>query len=245
MNPAAYAALTPGQRDALRRAGQAAVAPSVRRLLRAEQDAERVLCRPPHDDENLFQLIWTTPSSLAGLRRAVRPVYRRLERDAAAHAAIAAIRAMRRDTAPALGIICRGGSPHPFRPPAVPHLRVTGDLRQVGPREWSGAATSDRFGRGRLIVRGGPIRFRGFPTGGTMTVRAVFPRGQLRGWIRMTIAPGPRAAHAWAGSGIVFKSSPRLRRYRPASLRFRGVTNRGEPHHVHGGFVTDAATGLR
>jgi hypothetical protein len=243
VSPSAYAALTPAQREALRSAGREAAAPSVHRLLRAEQDSQRVLCRPPHGDENLFQLIWTTPSELAGLRWAVRPVYRGLERDATAQAVIAAIQATRRSEPPRTGIVCRRGAPRSFRPPAVPCLRVTGDLRRVGPREWSGAATSDRLGRGRLIVRGDAL-FRDFPLRRSMTVRAAFPRGQLRGWVNMRISPNQRAGHAWEGSGVFFKSSPQLRRYRPASLRFSGVTNAGRPHELHGGFVTDAPTGL-
>jgi TRAP-type C4-dicarboxylate transport system substrate-binding protein len=243
VNRAAYAALAPDQRAALQRAGTVSVAPAVRQLARSERDAERVLCRPPHADDNLFQFTRTTPSDLAALRRAVRPVYRRLERDTTGRAVIRAITTMRQSVAPAPAVVCRGGAPHPFHPPAVPRLQVTGDLRRVSEREWRGPARSNRLGRGSLTVWGSTL-FRDFAIRRSMSVRAVFRRGQIEGFVDMGLAPARSGAHTWNGPGVVFQTTPRLHRYLHASLRFRGITRAGDPDDLDGGFVTDMSTGL-
>jgi TRAP-type C4-dicarboxylate transport system substrate-binding protein len=56
MNADAFEALASAQRDALRAAAPAAVAPMTRRLASEEDRALHILCRPPHGDENLFNL---------------------------------------------------------------------------------------------------------------------------------------------------------------------------------------------
>ena len=95
MNAAAYRRLSSEQRSALSRAGSVAIGPATAELVREEAEAIAVLCRPPHDDANLFQLIWLTPSGRRSLQRAVRPVLRRIGRDPASRAAIAAADAAR------------------------------------------------------------------------------------------------------------------------------------------------------
>jgi len=90
MNRAAYARLTPGQREILRRAARAA------------RSAE--LARDAHDERYLRSLLCTagtlpvataTPSDLAALRAKVAPVYRALERDSFTKVWMRQIRRMR------------------------------------------------------------------------------------------------------------------------------------------------------
>jgi hypothetical protein len=151
---------------------------------------------------------------------------------------------LRRGTRRAPAVVCRRGAPRPFRPVTPPRLRLTGTLRRTGPRVWTGAVTSDRLGRGRLVLRG-PLLFRDFPVRRAMGVQLQLAHGGLRGWIDVRTASTRARHHRWDGIGVVRRASPQLRRYRTASLRFRGVTDDREPDRVRGRLVTDTPTGLR
>jgi C4-dicarboxylate-binding protein DctP len=91
MNRAAFDRLTPEQREILRRAGRAALAPELRRDAHDERHVRSVLCSAA-----TLRVATATPADRAALRRAVAPVYRSLERDPATKAWIAQIRRMRR-----------------------------------------------------------------------------------------------------------------------------------------------------
>jgi TRAP-type transport system periplasmic protein len=94
-NRSVFAKLTTGQRRALRDAGRAAVAPAVARLRTEDRQEAAILCR-----RGALDVIAATPSQVATLRAAVRPVYVELERDPETTAFIRAIKAMKRRPSP-------------------------------------------------------------------------------------------------------------------------------------------------
>jgi TRAP-type C4-dicarboxylate transport system substrate-binding protein len=235
MSARASRRLSPEQRAALLRAGGAAIGPATAQLVRAEAGAIAVLCRPPHDDSNLFQLIWLTPSGRRSLRRAVRPVVRRIERDPASRAAIMTADAARPTLRKPSPLICRDRAARPFRPTSLEPLQAVGALNRTGPREWSSA---------RLTLRGDAL-LRHRPVRRVMSVRAHLARGLIRAWADITVAPDPAGGHRWDGPGVVFETTPRLHRYLGASVRFTGTTPRGHERRLRARLTTDAPTGLR
>ena len=235
MNARAYRRLSRGQRDALLRAGGAAIGPATAQLARAEAGAIAVLCRPPHDDTNLFQLIWLTPSGQRSLRRAVRPVVRRIEHDPASRAAVVAATAVRPTLRKPSPLICRGRVARPFRPASLQPLRAHGALIRTDPREWSS---------GHLTLRGDAL-LRDRPERRVMSVHAEVAGGVIRAWVVITVAPDRTGGHRWDGPGVVFKTTAVLRRYRGATVRFTGTTPRGHERRLHARLTTDAPTGLR
>jgi TRAP-type C4-dicarboxylate transport system substrate-binding protein len=235
MNARAYHRLRPEQRAALSRAGGVAIGPATAQHVRAEAGATAVLCRPPHDDQNLFQLIWLTPSGQRSLRRAVRPVVRRLERDPASRAAIVAADAVRPTLGKPSPLICRGRAARRFRPTSPEPLQADAALSRTGPREWSSA---------RLTLRGDAL-FRDRPVRRVMSVNAHLAGGLIRAWAVMTVAPDRTGGHSWDGPGVVFETTPGLHRYRGATVRFTGTTPRGRQRRLNARLTTDAPTGLR
>ena len=91
MNRGAHDALSPGHRELLRRAGREARAAELRRVAGDEATAVAELCR-----RGRSSLVVATAADVAGLRAAVRPVYRELERDPDARRLIAWIEGRRR-----------------------------------------------------------------------------------------------------------------------------------------------------
>jgi TRAP-type C4-dicarboxylate transport system substrate-binding protein len=89
------ARLTPEQREILRQAGRATLVPAIERLREEDRNEAALLCRRDH-----LAFVEATPSQLAGLRAAVRPVYAELERNPKTRALITAIRAMKRRSPP-------------------------------------------------------------------------------------------------------------------------------------------------
>jgi TRAP-type C4-dicarboxylate transport system substrate-binding protein len=79
--------LTAQQRDVLRRAAAESVGPTLTQIEHDERDAAGILCRRG------VEFVTAGASRLAALRRAVAPVYQRLERDAQTRRAIEQIRA--------------------------------------------------------------------------------------------------------------------------------------------------------
>jgi TRAP-type C4-dicarboxylate transport system substrate-binding protein len=77
MNRRAYARLTSGQQRILREAGRQAVGPELVRIARDQQAGLGELCK-----HGTLRIANASSTDLAALRRAVRPVYARLERDA-------------------------------------------------------------------------------------------------------------------------------------------------------------------
>jgi TRAP-type C4-dicarboxylate transport system substrate-binding protein len=90
-NPQALSSLTERQRDALTGAAKAAIAPTYALQQHNEAEAAATLCRRGVKFETAGK------ADLAALRRAVQPVYDRLDRQPATRSAIAQIEAMRAD----------------------------------------------------------------------------------------------------------------------------------------------------
>jgi len=88
MNRHAYDRLTTKQRQVLETAGRAAIAPELRRISRDQRVVLSALC------ESGLPIATATPRELAALRRAVRPVYARLEHDPGTRRWIAQIRSV-------------------------------------------------------------------------------------------------------------------------------------------------------
>jgi TRAP-type C4-dicarboxylate transport system substrate-binding protein len=86
MNRRAFDSLTPVQRAILTEAGREALAPELARIARDERLGISILC-----GDRGFRLATATPAEVAALRRAVRPVYDRIERSLFARRWIAEI----------------------------------------------------------------------------------------------------------------------------------------------------------
>jgi TRAP-type C4-dicarboxylate transport system substrate-binding protein len=89
-NRQAFERLTPAQRQILRRAGRAALAPEIARIAKDEQAALSAIC-----GRGTLALENASPTDLAALRRAVRPVYANLNKDPLTKALISEIRKRR------------------------------------------------------------------------------------------------------------------------------------------------------
>jgi TRAP-type C4-dicarboxylate transport system substrate-binding protein len=101
MNQAAWDRLTPSQREVLRRAGDEALGPELARVENDDAAGLAGIC-----GRGKITLASASPSELAALHRAVRPVYAELERDPVTRELIAGIgklRATRTDT-----VVCPG-----------------------------------------------------------------------------------------------------------------------------------------
>jgi len=92
MNPAAFAALEPVQRDVLREAVRNALPKTLAASQSRERDAAAVLCRRG------VSFVVATPADISTLREDLAPVYRELERDDQTRAFIARIAKLRQAT---------------------------------------------------------------------------------------------------------------------------------------------------
>ena len=125
--------LTASQRRALRDAGLEAVVPAVTRLRAEDQDEAAILCR-----RGALDVIDATPTQVATLRAAVRPVYAELEHDAQTRSFIRAIEAMKRRAPAADASRCpRKGAGGKAQAPANPPARETGTTPLDGTWEMS------------------------------------------------------------------------------------------------------------
>jgi TRAP-type transport system periplasmic protein len=95
MNTDTWDELTDGQREVLEEAARAAIEPSMRRERRLARGANQSLC------DRGFRLVRAGADGRAALRRAVEPVYSRLERSESAGAALERIRSLKEDVPPA------------------------------------------------------------------------------------------------------------------------------------------------
>ena len=95
MNEKAFARLTPEQRQILFAAGRAAFVPQLRQVARDQRSAISILCT-----DKTVPLTTASASDVATLRRAVQPVYRRIERSAFTRRWIAAVTRIKASTSP-------------------------------------------------------------------------------------------------------------------------------------------------
>jgi TRAP-type C4-dicarboxylate transport system substrate-binding protein len=116
-----FANLTASQRRALRDGGSEAVVPAVTRLRAEDREEAAILCR-----RGALDVIAATPTQVATLRAAVRPVYVGLERDPQTRSFIRAIEAMKRRPFAADASHCpQKGAGRKTRPAANPPARET------------------------------------------------------------------------------------------------------------------------
>jgi TRAP-type C4-dicarboxylate transport system substrate-binding protein len=246
MNDKAFAALTHTQRKALEAAGRSALGPSMQRLTHDEHTALAVMCRGAGQRGHLAFLS-ATPSNLAALRRAVDPVYRRLDEDDATREVIAKVDAIKKHVIRPPAPDCPAGLLHHLRlkrPTGT--LRLASDLTATSRSTWKGTVTSKRLGRGRLMLT---IRF-GLGFNKRFARRATkfearFPGGTLRGCMDMTLTLAPHRNYRWIGSpGAINTASRTLRHYAGLSLTFAGLTKASDRRHLRARLVSDAPTGL-
>jgi TRAP-type C4-dicarboxylate transport system substrate-binding protein len=236
--PKAEAALSDDQRALLREAARAAVAPAIQRLVHDERVALHAICSPPSGTLQSFSFLRATPSDLAALRAAVRPVYAQLERDPTARAVVASVDAAKRT---------RGAAPQPRCGARLPRsaggaLRVSGALTEADHETWRGAVHSARLGDGQLVLKR-HFLFRSRLLRRSIAMEARFAGGVLRGCVNLAVDPTAPGVYRLDGPGAVRTASGSLRRYLHASWRFSGSVKGGDLRHMHAGFTTDAPTG--
>jgi TRAP-type C4-dicarboxylate transport system substrate-binding protein len=155
--------LTASQRRALRDGGSEAVVPAFRRLRAEDREEAAMLCR-----RGALDVIAATPTQVATLRAAVRPVYVELQRDPETRSFIRAIQAMKRRPSPAEASHCprqrarpkaRAPAKLPARQTVVTPLdgtwEMAASLAQVITTTHSPQGAEADAGRYRLVLRRG------------------------------------------------------------------------------------------
>jgi TRAP-type C4-dicarboxylate transport system substrate-binding protein len=193
MNRKAFSVLPPAQRQILRRAGEAALHPRLAEIERQDAEGLRSLCAG-----HLASLVTASRAELAGLRAAVQPVYRELERHDRTRALIARIRALDDGSQPK-PLSCPG-------PPPAAAAALDGTWASEVSRDELLAAGAPRrdadryYGKGKLVLGDGHWTYR--DARGTVAGRYSV-LGEI---VRMTIetcsinpcTPGARIELAWS-----------------------------------------------
>jgi hypothetical protein len=196
MNREAFEALSPAQREILRRAGRDALAGRLAELEALEQGALVSICEPGG-----VSLVTVPAADVASLRAAVEPVYTALERNPRTRVLLAQIRKLRAQRA--------GAAPTPVRCPAaapttapelegVWRLSVTPEtLRAEGASE---AEATTYEGSGTLELRRGRWTLRGDHT--TVTGTYAISGGLIRLTMKTCTAnpctPGAESQYSWS-----------------------------------------------
>ena len=174
MDRQAYAALGEPHRRALTEAARSALGPTLALQRSDEEEAAAILCRRG------VTFVTATDADIAALRRAVQPVYRRLEGDALTRRAIDQIRAMRDDDArPDAPACAEGESSTSLADKATPidgvyemtttAAEVAG-LGGVDPQQLE----SENYGRWRFILDRGRLHYTQSSEGATRWTDAVY-----------------------------------------------------------------------
>ena len=245
INEQAFSGLTAPQRDALRDAGPAAVAPAIARTITDERGAVAAICRPvaPYRVPGVF-LLSATPADLAAMRAAVAPVYRGLDRYAPTRRFIAAVEAVKQGAPAPPATRCPGSArSHIALAADAGALRVNGTLTATSATTWQGTVSAPRLGRGRLVLRH-HLGFRQVIRRRPLIWEATFHSGSLRGCVNLASVREHGGAYHWDGPGSVKTASAGLRRFAGLSVRFHGVVKPGDLRHVRGGFVSGAPNGI-
>ena len=149
VNRDAWKHLSPAQREILTRAAREAVEPVMAQLRSVDRAGTQVLC------DRGFAFVRAGTAGIDELRRAVEPVYRRLESDAGTREALAGIRELKAD-APAAPVARCGpdaAAPQPVSGPLVGtwHVRATRALMAAADRS-VGEALEDNYGDVTLVL---------------------------------------------------------------------------------------------
>jgi TRAP-type transport system periplasmic protein len=191
MNKKAFAALSDTQRDALRAAARTALPATMAIQRSTERDAAATLCR------RKLTFLTASDSDLAALRRAVGPVYDRLERDTVTKSAIEQIDDMRSRThtppeAPTCSSASRGASGAGKATPIDGVYRMTTTLKESV--KFSGQAAADidpeNYGRWRFVLDRGRLYYTHSNEGSSRWTKGVYTvRGHTITW-RVTDSGG-------------------------------------------------------
>jgi hypothetical protein len=161
MQREAYDALTPAQRDVLRRAAPAALGAEIARLRDDARSESDIVCR-----RGRLRYVRAAPADVAALRAAVRPVYAAIERNPLTNAAIHEIEAIKRAAAsvadaepPCRASAAASGSPGPRELQGVWVTTVTAAQGARAGASRDELGEPNFWGRLRLELRDG--RFRG------------------------------------------------------------------------------------
>lgn len=141
--------LAPAQREVLIRAGREAVAPMMRDLRVYARGGEQVLC------ERHFPMVRAGAAGIRRLRRAVEPVYRRLEADPGTQRALDRIRELKAETPSAPVPSCRRFG-QPLKPATGPlvgtwHANATRALMAAAHRD-TGESVENNWGHVTLVL---------------------------------------------------------------------------------------------
>jgi TRAP-type C4-dicarboxylate transport system substrate-binding protein len=151
INRDAWKRLAPEQREILTRAAGEAVDPVMQELRRFDRAGTRVLC------DRGFPLVRAGEAAIDELRRAVEPVYRRLESDSATRDALERIRELKADApdAPVARCGSEATEPAPVTGPLVGtwHTNATRELMAAADRE-VGESVEDNYGDLTLKLQG-------------------------------------------------------------------------------------------
>jgi TRAP-type C4-dicarboxylate transport system substrate-binding protein len=157
-NRKVLAKLTAAQRDVLHRAGRKALAPAIARLRNEDRVEAGILCR-----RGRMTFVTATPSQVAALRAAVRPVYAQLVSNPKTRAFIREIEAMKRKSSPERVVPC-------FAPPP-PQKAATlldGTWEMTASRAVAGEVDAGRY---LMVLRRGRLSaIRPWRNTGTFTV---------------------------------------------------------------------------
>jgi TRAP-type C4-dicarboxylate transport system substrate-binding protein len=174
MNEKAFDALGDRQRQALRDAAGEALGATLGLERHDEQEAAATLCRRG------LRFVTATDGDLAALRRALAPVYGRLDRDAWTKDAIAQVNAMREGA----GATARSEAPTCTTPPASAAAQATpidGVYRLDTTREESLAAgtppgdlVSENYGHWRFVFDRGRLYYTQSSEGASRWTRGVY-----------------------------------------------------------------------
>jgi hypothetical protein len=210
MNRHAWQRLTPGQRAVLTDAARTAVGPAMHRERDFERGAVQSLC------DRGFALVRAGAAGVAALRRAVAPVYRKLESDSATRRGLENIRALKATLPAEPAAACgrdQGRPPAPGAAPLVGSWRVRVTRAQMAaahrlPQE----AVDDNWGNYTLVLGGdgnfkllndrypGPVGFGTWSASGDLLTFT--PRGTLE----------QGAGETWRYRWTLFRGSLELRR---------------------------------
>ena len=160
VNRGTWRHLAPAQREVLVRAGDEAIAPTMGILREYERSAVHALC------ERQFRLVQAGADGIRDLRRAVEPVHRALEEDAATRLTLARIRELKAHTPAAPAPRCRSQAPRSTPAPDAGPLvgtwqgHATRALMAAADRE-IGESVEDNYGDVTLdLASNGRYEFR-------------------------------------------------------------------------------------
>jgi len=228
MNRGAYAALGEAHRRALTEAASSALRPTIALQRGDEEESAAILCRRG------VTFVTADEADIAALRRAVQPVFRRLEGDALTRKAIDQIRAMRADDAVAEAPVCADGeSSTSLAGKATPidgvyEMTTTADdVAAVGHVD-PDALESENYGQWRFVLDRGRLRYTQSSEGASRWTEAVYKvRGDTLTWeVASTGGEAPNGAVEEIGEVFTFRWS----RYRDR-LTLRPVKGESSPEN--------------